>query len=148
VLYRQHLSDMCAQMIIQRVQAPIEGLKERYPHPNRSGNYETIEKVLKDKALQFFAPSLSTGESVKITLNSDEIAVLNRHDDTKARQGGFQNLMARLQNKLNPKTNEIDLDAKDLEQIARYALDYSQGGWEDRLISIFSRTLGSKLGRK
>lgn len=37
---------------------------------------------------------------------------------------------------------------KDLDDIQRYAFDYEQGGFEGRLLSIFGRVLGPKLGRE
>jgi hypothetical protein len=33
-------------------------------------------------------------------------------------------------------------------RIPKYAFDYKQDGWEDRLKAIFSRTLGPNLGRE
>ena len=38
-----------------------------------------------------------------------------------------------------------DVTDQELEQIPRYAFDYGQGGWEDRLRAIFSRHLGGSL---
>jgi hypothetical protein len=81
---------------------------------------------------------------MSITLNSIEQEVLFRSNKGT---GGFQNLIRRLRRKLNRQTGEIDLSAKDLEQIPRYAFDYKNGGWEQRLIEIFRRNLGSNLGR-
>ncbi len=63
-------------------------------------------------------------------------------------EGGFQSLLLRLQEKLDPTTNELELDDGDLEAIPRYAFDYGGGGFEQRLVKIFGRTLGSRLGRE
>ena len=61
--------------------------------------------------------------------------------------GGFENLIRRLQKQVNHATAEIKLTKKDLEDIQRCAFDYKQGGFEDRLVAIFGRVLGPKLGR-
>jgi hypothetical protein len=82
-----------------------------------------------------------------ITLTPSEIKILDRQDPSTGRDGGWQALLVRLQWKLERATGQITLDADDLEQIARYAFDYGNGGWESRLLSIFERTLGSNLGR-
>lgn len=76
-----------------------------------------------------------------------EITVLDRQDPSTGPDGGWQGLLVRLQNKVNRATGELVLDAQDLEQIPRYAFDYGNGGWEDRLTGIFGRTLGPGLGR-
>ena len=62
-------------------------------------------------------------------------------------QGGFQGLIESLKRSLDVKTGRIDLTDDHLERIARYAFDYENGGWQDRLVGAFSRTLGPKLGR-
>ncbi len=82
-----------------------------------------------------------------ITLNAAEIDRLFKQDPATKTDGGWQKLLVSLQEKVDTTTGEIDLDADDLEKIPRYAFDYKQGGWEDTLIAIFSRTLGHKLGR-
>jgi hypothetical protein len=53
-----------------------------------------------------------------------------------------------LQKKLNPATGTLKLDDKDLADIPHYAFDYQQGGFETRLLSVFSRLLGPRLGRE
>jgi len=77
-------------------------------------------------------------------LNRDEIAELDRHVKGV---GGFESLIRRLQKQVNHATAEIKLTDKDLNDIQRYAFDYEQGGFEDRLVFIFGRVLGSNLGR-
>lgn len=79
-----------------------------------------------------------------IYLSPAEIRILDRHI---AGSGGFQSLLRRLRRRVIRATGQLDLDASDLERIPRYAFDYRNGGWEDRLIAIFSRTLGPHLGR-
>lgn len=56
--------------------------------------------------------------------------------------------MVRLQRRLNRATGELVLEARDLEEIPRYAYDYGNGGWEGRLTEVFTRTLGDSLGRE
>lgn len=78
-------------------------------------------------------------------LNRAEIAELDRHVKGA---GGFEGLIRRLQKQLNHATAEIKLTDKDLDDIQRYAFDYAQGGFEDRLVTIFGRVLGPRLGRE
>ncbi|GAA5150428.1 hypothetical protein GCM10023213_49100 [Prosthecobacter algae] len=82
---------------------------------------------------------------MNVTLLPHEVSDL--FADPQPTGGGFQSLVSKLQDNCNQKTGDIYLDADCLERIPRYAFDYDQGGWEDQLIRIFSRTLGSKLGR-
>jgi hypothetical protein len=84
---------------------------------------------------------------MNIVLNSSEISVLFRQDPATAGDGGFQGLMVGLQRKCDQTTGKIVLSNDDLEKIPRYAFDYHMGGWEDRLMSVFTRTLGPGLGR-
>ena len=84
--------------------------------------------------------------TVKLTM--DEIAELDRQHPNTDGVGGFQSLIVDLQKRLNRDTNELYLSDRDLERIQRYAFDYKDGGWQDRLVEIFSRELGPKLGRK
>jgi hypothetical protein len=82
-----------------------------------------------------------------VTLNPGEIEILDRQDPVTERDGGFQKLLVDLQYSLNRKTGALPLTKDHGEKIPRYAFDYQNGGWEDRLKSIFSRTLGQNLGR-
>ena len=82
-----------------------------------------------------------------VTLNPGEIEILDRQDPVTERDGGFQKLLVDLQYSLNRKTGALPLTEDHEEKIPRYAFDYQNGGWEDRLKSIFSRTLGQNLGR-
>ena len=36
---------------------------------------------------------------------------------------------------------------QDLADIPHFAFDFKQGGWENRLIAVFGRLLGPRLGR-
>jgi hypothetical protein len=82
-----------------------------------------------------------------IVLTPEEIELLDKQDPLTAKDGGFQGMMVRLQKNVRRVTRELKLSEDDIEQIAKYAFDYKQGGWEDRLKGIFSRTLGPNLGR-
>ena len=50
-------------------------------------------------------------------------------------QGGFQDLLFELQNKLD-EGNNISLDSDEIERIIRYGLEYEQGGFQKRLLGI------------
>ena len=82
-----------------------------------------------------------------VTLNSAEIAILFRQDPATKDDGGFQSFLISLQERINQKTGVINLTESDLEKIPRYAFDYGNGGWENRLTGIFGRVLGNRLGR-
>lgn len=82
-----------------------------------------------------------------VILNPNEIEILDRQDPATENEGGFQGLLVELQGSLNRDTGELVVSDEQLEKISRYAFDYKNGGWEDRLKGIFSRTLGNNLGR-
>lgn len=82
--------------------------------------------------------------SMTVTLNKTEVTELKRPTEG---EGGFQSLLEKLQVQLDSNTSMLRLENGDLERIPRYAFDYGNGGWEDRLKRIFSRTLGPRLGR-
>lgn len=86
--------------------------------------------------------------AMDVDLNENEIPLLLEQSPDAQGDGGYQNLLIRLQNKLNRSTGQITLDDTDLEQIPRYAFDYRNGGWQNRLTAIFSRSLGPSLGRQ
>ena len=82
-----------------------------------------------------------------VHLTPAEIQILDLQNPSSGSDGGWQGLLVRLREKVNRTTGRIDLDAQDLDQIPRYAFDYGNGGWEERLRGIFERTLGPRLGR-
>ena len=82
-----------------------------------------------------------------ITLDPTEIEVLDRQDPMSERDGGFQKLLVDLQSAVDRRTGVLVLSDEHEEKIPRYAFDYKNGGWEDRLKRIFERTLGPELGR-
>lgn len=81
---------------------------------------------------------------MQIYLNTSEISVLRR---PVSGYGGFQSLLRRLTNHTDFATGQLNLSADDLEKLARYVFDYGNGGWESRLVAVFGRHLGTKLGR-
>ena len=82
-----------------------------------------------------------------ITLTTQEMSILFQQDPSTKDNGGFQNFLISLQEKIKPTNRVIDLTTSDLEKIPRYAFDYGNGGWEDRLKGIFKGSLGTSLGR-
>ena len=84
---------------------------------------------------------------MNLVLNPAEIAELFLQLATTEQDGGYQSLLVGMQKKVNQATGEITLTAAEIERIPRYAFDYGNGGWENRLMAIFRRSLGPKLGR-
>lgn len=82
---------------------------------------------------------------MEVTLNKSEIAALDVQDPDTEKDGGWQSLIVGLQKKVDRGTGKLTLSDEDLEKIPRYAFKYKKGGWEDRLIKVFGRTLGPKL---
>jgi hypothetical protein len=82
-----------------------------------------------------------------VTLTPDEIRMLDRQDPRTENDGGFQQLLVEFQGLLDRNTGALALSDEHEEKIPRYAFDYKNGGWEDRLKGIFSRALGNNLGR-
>lgn len=82
-----------------------------------------------------------------VFLDEFELDALDREVQDTESNGGLQRLLIRLQLKVDRSTGCLHLDARDLEQISCYAFEYGNGGWEDRLKSVFERTLGPELGR-
>jgi hypothetical protein len=81
-----------------------------------------------------------------VRLTREEMEILLRQHESTRSHGGWQKFLVDLQGKVNPITREIELSDSDLERIPRYAFDYGQGGWENRLVGAFGRVLGSRLG--
>jgi hypothetical protein len=53
--------------------------------------------------------------------------------------------MLSLQRLTDKRSGKITIPGRLRERIRRYAFDYGQGGWENRLHDIFKRTLGTGL---
>jgi len=84
---------------------------------------------------------------MNIPLTHGEMDALFLQDPGTEGDGGFQSLLVKLQGRVNRTTGEIILTSVLIERIARYAFDYGNGGWEKRLVGIFGRALGPRLGR-
>lgn len=74
---------------------------------------------------------------------SEKNALFKQNPKTKDR-GGFQALLVNIQS-LTDITGRLFLTASLIARIRCYAFCYGNGGWENRLMSIFSRTLGQDL---
>lgn len=79
-----------------------------------------------------------------IELSQSEKNVLFKQDPTTKDRGGFQALLVKLQSLTNH-AGRLFLSPALIDRIRRYAFCYGNGGWEKRLMSIFSRTLGQDL---
>jgi len=53
--------------------------------------------------------------------------------------GGWQSLLRHLQQNL--RGNELILNINDIERIVRYANNYGQGGFEDRLLPVIEEVI-------
>ena len=84
---------------------------------------------------------------IAVQLNADELEILFRQAPSTKDDGGWQRLLVTLQELTDHETGEITIPPRIIERIQRYAFDYGNGGWENRLTSIFARTLGGRLGR-
>jgi hypothetical protein len=85
---------------------------------------------------------------MEVILSTQEMEILFLQDPRTRRRGGYQSFLVQLQRKTDRASGNLILTATDLEKIPRYAFDYGNGGWEDRLRGIFERHLGSQLGRE
>ncbi len=81
-------------------------------------------------------------EAMRLHLDEDELRELLQQDPETRGQGGYQNLLLNLQDRVNKTTRELVLLGSDVEQIKRYALKYNNGGWQKRIGAIFGRHLG------
>jgi hypothetical protein len=84
---------------------------------------------------------------MNVTLTASEIDELFIQRASTRGDGGYQSLLVSLQERVNKVSGAIVLTHDDLERIPRYAFDYGNGGWENRLSAIFGRVIGPKLGR-
>jgi hypothetical protein len=79
-----------------------------------------------------------------IELSQQEKCLLFKQDPASKDKGGFQGLLVNLQSQTDS-AGRLFLTNSILAKIQRYAFHYGNGGWENRLMSIFSRTLGQNL---
>jgi hypothetical protein len=82
---------------------------------------------------------------ITIELNDAEKVLLYRQEPGTKSDGGWQQLMVKLQEITDEATGRIVIDQPLLERIQRYAFSYGNGGWESRLVGIFGRSLGPRL---
>ena len=82
-----------------------------------------------------------------VFLTKSEIATLLCPDPVSQSEDGWQALQTRLALRVDRATGRLHLDAHDLDDIPRYALDSGNADWEARLRLIFGRSLGLSLGR-
>lgn len=83
--------------------------------------------------------------TIILDLNPAEYATVCIQDPDSRGDGGFQSLMVTLQDITDPTTHQMYLPVHLIERIRRYAFDYNNGGWEDRIKGIFSRHLGPDI---
>jgi len=82
---------------------------------------------------------------MNLLLNQEEMSCLFSQDPSTKSNGGFQALLVSLQDRTDQESGRIFLTPKLRNRIRRYAFNYGQGGWENLLLSIFSRNLGDDL---
>ncbi len=82
-----------------------------------------------------------------LDLNETEYATVQIQDPDSRGDGGFQSLMVTLQDITDDSTRKMYLPGHLIERLRRYAFDYKNGGWEERIKTIFSRHLGPDLDR-
>lgn len=97
------------------------------------------------RALLSAAENPNLIKHMKIKLTVGEIEALEKTPVSSASDGGFQNFLVQLQHRIDSDTGELELDSEDLERIHRYAFNYKNGGWQNRLKTIFARNLGDDL---
>lgn len=79
--------------------------------------------------------------ALQIQLNAEERAELAKQ---VVGQGGFQGMMKRLRQRAAI-SGKLTLDDEEVSKIGRYAFYEGGGGYENRLKTIFQRTLGPNL---
>jgi hypothetical protein len=80
-----------------------------------------------------------------LKLNQSEFDTVCIQDPDSRGDGGFQSLMVTLQDITNESTFEMLLPENLIPRLRKYAFQFKNGGWEDRIIAIFSRHLGPNL---
>lgn len=79
--------------------------------------------------------------AVKIKMVVGEIEELKQINKSESKSG-FQTLMGQLEIRLDETSGELDLDDVDLAKLYRYL----HGGYREKLLRLFGRTLGTELG--
>lgn len=70
---------------------------------------------------------------IEVVLSKEDLVELNK---PIVGEGGFQDLLRRLQGYIVPNTNSVRIPIEELETLVRYAMSYGQGGWQGRLTSL------------
>jgi len=83
----------------------------------------------------------------ELQLTKAEMDVLFEQDPSTENDGGWQSLLVKLQRSCDRQTGIIQIKTILLNRIPKYAFDMGHGGWQDKLMRIFGRTLGQSLGR-
>ena len=83
--------------------------------------------------------------AVVLPLDAAEYELVCRQDPATKTDGGYQSLLVTLQTITEEGTMRMTLPVHLIPRIRKYAFDYGNGGWEDRLTGIFSRHLGPGL---
>ncbi len=85
---------------------------------------------------------------VHLKLSHQEMELLFRQDpaatDEDERRG--QSLLVTLRELTNAATGEVSIPTRVVERIHRCAFVPGGGNWENRLMAIFGRTMGPRLG--
>lgn len=70
---------------------------------------------------------------VEIELTPEDFDVLMKPIEG---QGGFQNVLSRVQSWADPDTRRVYIPVSELESIVRHVMKYGEGGFQDRLRPI------------
>jgi len=82
--------------------------------------------------------------AIIIDLNASEYDQLQLQDPATKQDGGYQRLLVTLQ-EITDENRRMTLPNHLIPKIQRYAFQYGNGGWEDRLTGILGRSLGPNL---
>lgn len=70
---------------------------------------------------------------VEIELTPDEVARIQKG---LSGRGGYQDILARMQDWLQPGTSRILVPSDELDNVVRYTFDYGDGGFQRRMRSV------------
>lgn len=88
---------------------------------------------------------MSLQRSIALQLNESEYEIVLRQDPATKDDGGYQRMMVTLQEITDENSLVMVLPIHLIPRLRKYAFNYGQGGWEDRLTGIFGRHLGPRL---
>lgn len=75
----------------------------------------------------------------QVKLSKRELNELNKVDPAEYGRGGFQRLLVRLQQRVNPRTKLLELKGDDIDFIFRYGNRPDRGGFQSRIRKIFEK---------